>query len=131
MVQKIEKSSYIITLMESLSQIYNFSHYFLKKDMSRNEKSIAEEFQNYIQNLWNEKEEGNTFVPKSFMKKIIKITDKKFSIKEELEPYIFYDYILDQLNKELRGNDENIIKYYKHFYTKYKKLLVNFIHEMI
>ena len=38
MIQKIEQSSYIITLMESLSQIYNFSHYFFKKEMPKMKK---------------------------------------------------------------------------------------------
>jgi len=45
------------------------------------------------------------------MKKIRKITEKndiKFSLNKEVDPTIFYNYIMNELNKELKGYDSRI-----------------------
>ena len=119
-VKKIEKSSYIIATMQSLSQIIPFSNYFLNgkfysllnKMMSSTEDGvyhgIAKDFKDYIYNLWKSEE---TFTPKDFMKKIRKISENneiKFSLKEEVDPTIFYNYIMNELNIELKGYDPRI-----------------------
>ena len=116
-VQKIEKSSYIIATMQSLSQIIPFSTYFFSNSTtnsiqklvsSTNDKyfGILNEFRIYMINLWKNEEE--VFTPKDFMKKLRKISNKKFNFSEELEPYEFYDYILKQLNLELNGIDSKM-----------------------
>ena len=119
-VKKIEKSSYIIATMQSLSQIIPFSNYFLNgkfdsllnKMMSSTEDGvyhgIAKEFKGYIYNLWKNEE---TFTPKDFLKKIRKITEKndvKFSLNEEVDPTKFYNYIMNELNIELKGYDSGM-----------------------
>jgi len=119
-VKKIEKSSYIIATMQSLSQIIPFSNYFLSgkfdsllnKMMTSTEDGIyhgiAKDFKAYIYNLWKSKE---TYTPKDFMKKIRKITEKndiKFSLNKEVDPTIFYNYIMNELNQELKGYDSRI-----------------------
>ena len=117
-VQKIEKSSYIIATMQSLSQIIPFSTYFFSNSTtnsiqklvsSTNDKyfGILNEFRIYMINLWKNEEE-EVFTPKDFMKKLRKISNKKFNFSEELEPYEFYDYILKQLNLELNGIDSKM-----------------------
>ena len=119
-VKKIEKSSYIIATMQSLSQIIPFSNYFLNgkfdsllnKMMASTEDGIyhgiAKEFKGYIINLWKNEE---TFTPKDFLKKIRKITEKndiQFSLNEEEDPTKFYNYIMNELNIELKGYDSRI-----------------------
>ena len=123
-VKKIEKSSYIIATMQSLSQIIPFSNYFLndKFDSLLNKMmvstedgvyhGIAKDFKVYICNLWKSEE---TFTPKDFMKKIRKISEKndiKFTLNEEVDPTIFYNYIMNELNIELKGYDSRIYNNY-------------------
>ena len=116
-VQKIESSSYIIVTMESLAQIFNFSHYFINKEIKNDEKGIAFEFKDYMENLL--KDNSEMFTPMKFIKKLIKINKKQFTVKEELDPYIFYNYILNQLNDELNDKDKDIKKYFENFNKKY------------
>lgn len=129
-VKKIEKSSYIIATMQSLSQIIPFSNYFLNsnfdsilnKIITSTEDGIyhgiAKDFKVYIYNLWKNEE---TFTPKDFMKKIRKITEKnniKFSLNEEVDPTIFYNYIMNQLNIELKGHDSRMQNKYLNKLTR-------------
>ena len=119
-VKKVNKSSFVITTIESLAQILGFSHYFLRKDIQKKEDEIAGDFKDFIENIWTDSDEF--FVPKDFMIKLMDLSDDddKLSLNEESEPYVFYDFILDRLNKELNGVDHNVKKYYKHFENKYK-----------
>ena len=120
-VQKIEYSSYILITMESLAQIYKISKYFLDETIPSNDNGIAKEFKDYIENLWKIDEESNPFIPKRFLKKLKKISNNKFSFKEELKPYIFYDYILDKLNNELKDNNKNYFKGFEKNCQKYEE----------
>jgi DNA-directed RNA polymerase subunit E'/Rpb7 len=103
--------------MESLAQIFSFSHYFINKEIKNDEKGIAFEFKDYMENLW--KDNSEMFTPMKFIKKLIKMNKKQFSLKEELDPYIFYNYILNQLNNELNDKDKDIKKYFENFNKKY------------
>jgi len=115
-VKKIDSSSYIISMMESLAQMYHFSNYFLNSNFKNvlgsidNKNGIVPLFKDYIENLWEKEKENEVFSPKSFLKKLIKISD--ISVKEEVDPFIFYKNILEQLNKELNGKDLDIKKYF-------------------
>ena len=102
--------------MESLAQIFNFSSYFEKLKCPKGDETISKEFKDYLKKLW--KDDKNTFNPKDFMKKLKKISNKKFSFKEELDPYIYFDFILKKLNLELNGIDSNITEYYNNFLIK-------------
>ena len=119
-VKKVNKSSFVITTIESLAQILSFSNYFLQKKIKIKEDKIAGDFKDFIENLWNDTDE--IFVPENFMIKLMEITDdEKLSLKEEWEPYTFYEFILDKLNKELNGVDHHIKKYFENFEKKYQK----------
>ena len=117
-VQKVEKSSYIINVMESLAQILDFSLYFTKQKIKKDEKGIAYLFKDYMENIW--KDDGQMFTPKNFMIQLSHINNTIFTFEEELEPYIYYNFILDKLNKELNKCDPEITKYFNNFSKKYK-----------
>ena len=121
-VQKVEKSSYIINTMESLAQIYDdFASYFIKNKMPEDKQKIVGDFKEYMKNIWDKKKENKTFCPMEFMKKLIKISNEYFSLEIELEPFEFYDYILDKLNEELNGFDKDITNYHNKLIEKYKE----------
>ena len=98
-IKKYDNSSYIITTIQSLSQIFEFSTYFSKTKISKEKNTIAGDFKEYLANLW--KNNNEMFTPKDFISKLIKINND-LTLKEELEPYKFYDFILKQLNDELK-----------------------------
>ena len=116
-IQKIENSSYIINVMESLSRILDFSLYFLRKEIKK-DKGIVFSFKDYMENIL--KDDAEMFSPKDFMINLKKISKEKFSLQEELDPYIYYNYILEKLNNELNGFDPEINKYFNNFSQKYK-----------
>ena len=117
-IKKDDNSSYIITTIQSLSQIFEFSTYFSKTKISKEKNTIVGDFKEYLENL--RKYNNEIFTPKDFMSKL-KIINKDFTLKEELEPYKFYDFILKQLNDELNGLDPAINKYFTNFNKKYNK----------
>ena len=100
-ITRVDKSSssYIITTMQSLSQIFDLSNYFITTKILKENNKIAGDFKEYFENLW--KNNNEIFTPKDFMSKLKNI-NKDFTLKEELEPYKFYDFILKQLNDELK-----------------------------
>ena len=116
-VQKIEKSSYIINTMESLSQIFNLYQYFLSRDLHDNKNELSSDFKEYMKNLWEN--DNKIFTPMAFMKKLIKISNA-FSCKEELDPYNYYHYILKKLNDELNGKDLKITKDFENLKNKFQ-----------
>ena len=119
-VKKVNKSSFVITTIESLAQIMSLSNYFLQKNIKKKEDEIAGDFKDFIENLWNDS--NDIFTPENFMIKLMEITDdEKLSLKEEWEPYTFYEFILDKLNKELNGVDHHIKKYFENFEKKYQE----------
>ena len=119
-VKKVNKSSFVITTIESLAQILSFSNYFLQKKIKIKEDEIAGDFKDFIENLWIDT--NDIFTPENFMIKLMDITDdEKLSLKEEWEPYTFYEFILEKLNKELNGVDHNIKKYFQNFEKKYQE----------
>ena len=118
-IKKVEKSSYIITTIQSLSQIFDFSRFFIKAEIPKKDDKIAGDFKDFIENIW--KNDDNTLVPRDFMQKLKKISND-FSLKEELEPYKFCDFILDRLNSELNGFDSEINNYFDNFYIKYENI---------
>lgn len=137
-VKKVDSSSYIISTMESLAQMYYFSNYFLKSNFKNvlgssknNENGIVPLFKDYMENLWKKEKEKEEFSPKSFLKKLIKISN--LSVKEEVDPLIFYNNILEQLNKELNGKDPDIKKYFEmtinifNYNTELEKFYKDFI----
>ena len=117
-VQKIEKSSYVIAVMETLAQIFEFSNYFTSKIIPKKDKEICGDFKEYMENLWEDN--GVTFTPTDFMIKLKKISNKTFSFKEELEPYLYYNFILEELNHELNNFEPEINEYFSNFCQKYK-----------
>ena len=117
-VQKIEKSSYIIAVMETLAQVFEFSNYFTSIKITKNNKEISGDFKDYLKKLWEN--DNIAFTPKDFMIKLKNISNKMFSFKEELEPYKYYNFILEKLNNELKDFDPEISKYFYNFSKKYK-----------
>ena len=117
-VIKVNKSSYIITTMQSLAQIKSFSTYFINKKIAQTDGKIDSSFKDYMENLWSD--EQKNFVPKDFMTKLVEITKRKNLLTQELEPYVFYDYILKKLGDELKGRDKEIKNYFTDFANKYK-----------
>ena len=129
-VIKVNKSSYIITTMQSLAQIKSFSTYFINKKITQANDEIGGYFKNYMENLWDNKE---SFIPKEFMTKLVEIT-KRNILAKEFEPYAFYNLILKQLSDELNGRDKEIKSYFTGFANKYKnedEKLVKYIKEYI
>ena len=129
-VNKVNKSSYIITTMQSLAQIKSFSTYFINKKITKTNDEIGGYFKNYMENLWDNKE---SFIPKEFMTKLVEIT-KRNILAKEFEPYAFYNLILKQLSDELNGRDKEIKSYFTGFANKYKnedEKLVKYIKEYI
>ena len=130
-IKKNDKSSYIITTMQSLSQIFDLSNYFIKKEKPKQNNIIAGDFKEYLENLW--KNNNEIFTPTDFISKLKNI-NRDFTLKEELEPYKFYDFILKQLNDELNGFDPEINNYFTNFnkkYDKFKDLKNQFLEEFI
>ena len=118
-VKKVNKSSFVITTIQSLAQIIEFSSYFLSKKIKKKEDKIAGDFKDYIENLWTDSKD--IFIPKDFMIKLMEMRDDdKLSLDEEYEPYDFYEFILRKLNSELNGVDPNIKNYFDNFTKKYK-----------
>lgn len=117
-VQRVDKNSYIINTLECLSQIYEFTFYFIKNDMPK-DKQIVGDFKEYMKNLWTD--DKKLLSPIEFMKNLIKISDRTFSLEIELEPYKFYEYILYKLNEELKDFDKDITKYHDNLIEKYKE----------
>ena len=124
-IQKTENSSNIIATMQSLSQIRPFAYYFLDSNIIKeiiskknDNKTIIQQFKIYMEKLWTSEELFNT---KEFMKTLKKISKDEFSLKEELEPSIFYNYILDELNKELNGCDKKISEYFQNMQNNLKR----------
>jgi ubiquitin C-terminal hydrolase len=71
---------------------------------------IIHEFIIYMINLC---ESEKLFTPINFLKKLKKISNKKFSSTKEIEPYKFYDFLLNQICKEMNynfPNDENFFE---------------------
>lgn len=100
-VQKVENSSYIISTMQILSIIlleHNlFENLIINSTINAN-NGIIHEFLIYMINLC-ESEKILTYV--NFAKRIKKISRRKFSLREEIEPYKFYDFILNQICEEM------------------------------
>ena len=127
-VIKVNKSSYIITTMQSLAQIKSFSTYFINKKITQTDDEIDGYFKDYMENLSSDNKEN--FVPENFMKKLVEIAKNKNILKQEFEPYVFYDFILKKLNDELKERDKEIKSYFTDFANKYKnedKKLVEYI----
>lgn len=129
-IQKIRKSSFLISVIQSLSQLVDFADYFFSNNFSdilrrknlnyNSENEILYEFKEFIVHIWTDPE-SSIYTPKSFMERLNKINNY-YSLKKEEDPYYFLDYILKQLNKELLGSDYEIINYYN---EKQKFLLLN------
>ena len=113
-VIKINKTSYILMTIESLARIKSFSDYFINNNtIKKEEKKISGEFKDYMEKLRsNEK-----LKPIDFIKNLI--INKKLSLNEELEPYIFYDFILEKLNDELNEKEPDVPEYFNNFAKKY------------
>ena len=112
-VQKVVQSSYIISTMQILSIIlleHNlFENLIINSKININD-GIIHEFIIYMINLC---ESEKLFTPINFLKKLKKISNKKFSSTKEIEPYKFYDFILNQICKEMNYNfphDENFFE---------------------
>ena len=116
-VIKINKTSYILMTIESLARIKSFSDYFINNNtIKKEEKKISREFKDYMEKLRsNEKLKPIDFI-KNLMKNDI---NKKLSLNEELEPYIFYDFILEKLNDELNEKEPDVPEYFNNFAKKY------------
>ena len=103
-VQKVVQSSFIISTMQILSIIlleHNiFENLIINSTININ-NGIIHEFIIYMINLC-EKEE--IFTPTNFLKKLNKISNKELSPNKEKEPYKFYDFILNQICKEMNYN---------------------------
>jgi len=106
--------------MHCLSQVFELSSYLLKNPKLISDKEgITFDFNEYMKNLW--KDNGINFAPKDFLIKLRKISEKKFLYDKELDPYIFCNFILIQLNKELNCKDQEIKSYFSDFLKKYTK----------
>ena len=116
-VIKINKTYYILMTIESLARIKSFSDYFINNNtIKKEEKKISREFKDYMEKLRsNEKLKPIDFI-KNLMKNDI---NKKLSLNEELEPYIFYDFILEKLNDELNEKEPDVPEYFNNFAKKY------------
>ena len=124
-VRKINSSSFIITTMNSFAQIVDFSSYFLRSNLPMDDKKISGDFKNYIENLNDKSDE--IFIPKDYMIRLNKIFPI-FSLKEELDPYIYYKSILEKLNDELNvenseinGENSEINEYFNNILRQYKE----------
>ena len=136
-VNKVNKSSFVISTMENIAKMINFSQYFLNKNkfqsLNKSKSGIINEFIYYMEKLWNKENEQKDFNPSEFIKKIFTLDKKKFSFKEEIDPYIFYDFLLAQLNKELNGYDQEIKSNLEKSLSEYKgnKSLEKFYQDFI
>jgi len=103
-VQKVAHSSYIISTMHILSIIlleHNLFENLIMNSTINTNNGIIYEFIVYMINLC---ENEKIFTPIDFLKKLKEITNKKFTLKKEIEPYIFYEFIINQICKEMNYN---------------------------
>ncbi len=122
-VAKIKKATFIIASMYSLSQIKGLFDYFndIKKEKFFFEKSkLLKLFQDFLYNLWKKNDEGEKFTPKEFIEYLNKKNSQIFDLKEEKEPIVFLEYIIQELNKRLDNKDE-----LKNEIINSKEILVN------
>ena len=112
-VKKYKNTSYINASMFSLSQIKEFAKYFFinEENESKNIKysDLLNHFRDYINQLWINRNQDYIFKPTLFIESLNKyninlVTDK------EIEPKFFLKEILEYINKELNGKDEEINK---------------------
>lgn len=102
-VQKVAHSSYIISTMQILSNIlleHNLFENLIINSTINTNNGIIYEFIIYMINLC---ENEKIFTPIDFLKKL-KVITKKISSNEEIEPYIFYEFIINQICKEMNYN---------------------------
>jgi hypothetical protein len=110
MVIKVKFSSFIIASMYSLSQIKGLYNYYQKnkKEKFLYASKILKLFQEFLDKLWKENEEGAKFTPKEFMEHLNRKDKKTFDFKIEKEPIVFLDYIIKELNEKLKNKDDEL-----------------------
>ena len=126
-VRKYKNTSFVLSSMSSLSQIFEFTDYFLSHDFSDMSQLIIY-FKDYLKNLWIKTNDKNQqFKPEKFIKYL---KDKKFfEFEKEIEPINFIKKIIESLHKELNNKDKkistDIIKIKKEFndYPNFVKYL--------
>ena len=103
-VQKVVHSSYAISTMQILSIIlleHNlFENLIINSTININ-NGIIHELIIYMINLC---ESEKIFTPTNFLQKLNIISNNNLSYQNEIEPYIFYDFILNQICKEMNDN---------------------------
>ena len=130
-IEKYEQTSNIIAVMRCLSMIEPLTTYFT---CCSKKNRVFEKFQSFslinligdfFSGVWNN--EKTSYDPKNFIKYIRDKTD--INIKEEQDPFIFLNYILEYINSKLNKIDKllslnfnNIIKNYKEK-TYYNELI--------
>ena len=127
-VKKPKNSSYIIASMYSLSQIPEFTDYFVcNKKNTLFKSDLLLNFKKYILHLWKKNYEREVYEPKCFMLILRKKNNIIFDLKKEKEPIIFLENIFDYINEELNNKDKDIeIKINetkKEFIPKYNSII--------
>jgi len=99
-----EDNNSIYSVIKCLSNFYYVNHYFIEKYKKENHKNLkySQYFYNFIinQNNWKE---TLAFFKKNFYED----NDSNFfDVNKEIEPYIFLNFILDKIDRELFNSKE-------------------------
>ena len=112
MEETIQKTSFIFTSMYSLSQIKGLFDYFndKKKTILFEDSKLSNLFKKFLLNLRKKNNRGEKFKPKDFMEYLNKKNNKIFDFKEEKEPIVFLEYIIQEFNQRLNKKDHILEK---------------------
>ena len=124
LVVDVKKSSFIISSMYSLSQIkdlFDYCNDSAKKKLFFEKTRLLYLFTEFLFNLWKKNNEGEKYIPKDFMQHLNRKNNTIFDFKEEKEPIVFLEYIIQELNQKL-NNKDHILK--KEIINS-KKVLIN------